>query len=275
MKIITWNVNGIRSRVFNNNTSVQIGKVKNVEVEDGSPMAKILELEPDIICLQETRCDTSQGSRFKIAGFKSVFNESKGVCARSANRYSGTCVFIKEHLEVEKIETQIPNYHDTEGRIIILYLKDFILITVYAPNSGTNYDKKVEFINCMLEFLISQTKSVIFCGDLNIAKSTHFDITKAKEGPGIYKHELAFYDDLLTIGFTDAIKDDPVIFTWWDPRAKKIDGIACTRHANKGWRLDYFFTKGINKVSSKVFKNIGETNPLGSDHAPVFLLTEH
>ena len=274
MKIITWNVNGIRSRIFNEKTSSQIGKIKDIQVEEGSPISKILELQPDIICLQETRCDTAQGSRFKIQGFKSFFNESKEIDARSANRYSGTVVFVREEIEIEKIETQIPDYEDTEGRIIILHLKESIVVSVYAPNSGTNYDKKINFMNCMIDFLNCQTKNIVFCGDLNIAKQVHFDISKAKEGPGIYKHELDFYDDLLTIGFTDAIKDDPIVFTWWDPRAKKIDGIACTRHANKGWRLDYFFTKGINKVSSKVFKHIGETNPLASDHAPVFLLAE-
>lgn len=274
MKIVTWNVNGIRSRIFSEKTSAQIGKTKDVEIEENSPISKILELQPDIICLQETRCDTSQGNRFKISGFKSFLNESKENGPRSANRYSGTAVFIKEEIEIIKIETQIPDYEDTEGRIIILHMKEFILVSVYAPNSGSNYNKKINFIDSMINFLNSQTKNVIFCGDLNIAKQVHFDISKVKEGPGIYKHELDFYDDLLTIGFIDAIKDDPVVFTWWDPRAKKIDGIACTRHANKGWRLDYFFTKGINKVSSKVFKHIGETNPLASDHAPVFLLAE-
>ena len=270
MKVVTWNVNGIRSRIFNDKTSAQIGKTKDVVVESGSAMEEILSLNPDIICLQETRCEVSQGNRFKIQGFKSFFNESKGESHRGPNRYSGTCIFYSDKLTPIKIETRISDYEDTEGRIIIMYFEDFIIVTVYAPNSGSNYEKKKTFILAMIDFLKDHDK-IIFCGDLNIGHSVHFDKTKVKPSPGIYPHELKFYDDLLKNGFIDTIKNDDIVYTWWDPRTKKIDGIACTRQANKGWRLDYFFTKGINEVSSKVYKSIGERNPLCSDHAPVLL----
>ena len=145
MKIVTWNVNGIRSRIFNDKTSAQIGKVKDVLVQEGSSMSQILDLNPDIITLQETRCDTQQGARFKIPGFKSFFNESKETEHRGPNRYSGTCLFISEKIDIEKIEYSIDGYNDTEGRIVILYLKDTVLLGVYAPNSGTNYEKKIKF----------------------------------------------------------------------------------------------------------------------------------
>ena len=274
MKIVSWNVNGIRSRIFNDKTSAQIGKVKDILIENGSPISQILELEPDIIFLQETRCDTTNGSRFKIPNFNSYFNESKENDHRGPNRYSGTCAYISENLMIKNIRYDIPDYNDTEGRIIIIELEETLLVSVYAPNSGTNYDKKIDFNEKMLNFLNNSTKKIIFCGDLNMAKDTHFDKDKQKPGPGTYKHELQFYDELINIGFVDTIFEDSIVYTWWDPRAKKIDGLACTRHANKGWRLDYFFTRGFNKVASKVFKTIGETNPLGSDHAPIFLITE-
>ena len=237
-------------------------------------MSQVIELKPDIICLQETRCDSKQGSRFKIPGFKSFFNESNESDTRGPNRYSGTSIFVSESINIESLEYSIEGYNDTEGRIIVLNLKDLVIISIYAPNSGTNYSKKIEFNKAMLNFLNIQTKKVIFCGDLNVAKDTHFDKSKTKPGPGTFPHELQFYDDLIKIGYTDTIFEDPIVYTWWDPRAKKINGIASTRYFNKGWRLDYFFTKGINKVSSKVYKNIGETNPLGSDHAPIFLITD-
>lgn len=274
MKVVSWNVNGIRSRIFNDKTSTQIGKVRDVFIEEGSPMSQVLDLNPDIITFQETRCDTQQGSRFKIPGFKSFFNESKESGHRGPNRYSGTCIFISDSIEIESVEYSIDGYNDTEGRIIILNLKEFVLIAVYAPNSGSNYEKRIIFNEAILKFLSSIDKNVIFCGDLNMAKDTHFDKTKTKPGPCTYHHELQHYDDLIKIGYIDTIKDDSTIYTWWDPRAKKIDGIACTRQGNKGWRLDYFFTKGINKVSSKVYKFIGETNPLASDHAPVLLIID-
>jgi exodeoxyribonuclease III len=274
MKVVTWNVNGIRSRIFNNKTSSEIGKVKDISVEADSPMQKILELNPDIITLQETRCDTKQGNRFKIPGFKSFFNESKESEHRGPNRYSGTCFYISDKIEIEKIDNTIDNYNDTEGRILILHMKEVIILSVYAPNSGTNYEKRIYFDEAILNFLNSQNKNLIFCGDLNMAKDTHFDKTKVKPGPCFYPHELSQYDKLINMGFRDTIFEDEIIYTWWDPRTKKIDGIASTRKANKGWRLDYFFTKGMNKVSSKVYKNIGETNPLASDHAPVLLTIE-
>lgn len=274
MKIISWNVNGIRSRIFNDMTSTQIKNYKIIKHDACSPMQEILDLKPDIICLQETRCDEINGDKFKIDNFKSFFNPSKEKDHRGPNRYSGTAVFISESIEIENIEIQIPGYNDTEGRIIIIHTIDTVVISVYAPNSGSNYDKKIIFIDAMLNYLNNINKKVIFCGDLNIAHDVHFDKSKVNPSPGIYEHELKFYYDLLDIGFKDCIENDPIVYTWWDQRAKKENGIPCTRVANKGWRLDYFFAKRFNKVSNKVYKNIGERNPLSSDHAPIFLITE-
>jgi len=275
MKIITWNVNGIRSRIFNDKISSKL-KGENITPIPDSPIDLILkEHSPDLICLQETRCGITKSEKIKIDGYKSFFNESKLDGARSCDRYSGTAIFYKENLNVLNIETSIPGYQDNEGRIIIMYLDHFTIVNVYAPNSGTNYDSKIKFMDEMLSFLNQLEGKVIFCGDLNVAVSTHFDRTSVEPSPGIYPHEINFYTQLC-INFKDSISsDDDIIYTWWDLRQKKENGMSVCRNRNKGWRLDYFFTKNINQASSICLKHIGENNlgiPLASDHAPVLLI---
>jgi len=275
LKIITWNVNGIRSRIFNEKISSKLKKNAIIDIQEKSPIDTLLkEQDPDIICLQETRCSIAISENFKIPGYKSYFNESKSIGARAPERYSGTCIFYKEHLNLIDIQEQIPGYEDTEGRIIVANFENFVVINVYAPNSGSNYDKKIIFIETMLSFLNSLDGRVIFCGDLNIAVSTHFDIKSTIAMPGIYPHELEFYDLLIKINYRDCIENDEIVFTWWDTRRAKENGMSVARNRNEGWRLDYFFTKNINQGSSKCLKHIGENNeniPLASDHAPVIL----
>lgn len=277
MKIITWNVNGIRSRVFNDKISSKLKKNTDIFPQESSAIQNLLsEFNPDILCIQETRCSLEKSKLICIPGYKSFFNESKLDGARSADRYSGTAVFYKEDLNVINIMIDLPGYEDKEGRVIRVILKDFILITVYAPNSGTNFDNKINFMNSMLEYLNTISEPVVFCGDLNVAISTHFDRSAVAEMPGTYNHEIEFYNNLLSIGYIDTIKNDDIIYTWWDPRQKKENGMAITRNRNKGWRLDYFFTKNFinNQIASRCLKHIGENRlsiPLSSDHAPVIL----
>lgn len=276
MKIITWNVNGIRSRIFNEKISSKLKKDETISPKDNSPFKKLLdEHTPDIFCIQETRCSVINAQKITVPGYKSFFNESKMTDARAPDRYSGTAVFYKDNMNVLDISTELPGYDDTEGRVIIISFETFKCITVYAPNSGTNYNNKISFMDAMIDYLNNVTEPVVLCGDLNVAVSTHFARTKVPECPGIYPHELEFYDNLKTIGYIDAIKDD-IIYTWWDPRQRKENGMAITRNRNKGWRLDYFFTKNFkfNQIASRCLKHIGENNegiPLASDHAPVIL----
>jgi exodeoxyribonuclease-3 len=277
MKIITWNVNGIRSRIFNEQISSKLKKNEVICPQESSPMKKLIDdYSPDVICIQETRCGLENAKKISIPGYKSLFNESKLDGARAADRYSGTAVFYRENMNVLEISTTFPGYEDPEGRVITITFESFTCITVYAPNSGTNFDNKIYFMDAMIEYLNNINGPVVFCGDLNVAISTHFDKTLVAEGPGYYKHELEFYTNLQDIGYIDAIKDDDIVYTWWDPRARKENGIAATRNRNKGWRLDYFFTKNFNsnQIVSKCLKHIGENNeslPLASDHAPVLL----
>lgn len=281
IRIITWNVNGLRSRVFNNKISAQLPKKKIYTPEEGSAMYNLIKnYDPIIVCLQETRCDEQLGKLACIPDYNSYFNSSKLTDARGANRYSGTAIYTK--LIPINIEYTVPDYIDMEGRIMIMYFEQFIVINVYSPNSGTNYDNKIIFQRAILNFIlfkinqIPETK-IIYCGDFNMAIDTHFDKNKVKPMPGIYKHELDYYDELLNIGLKDS-KDtgDNLIFTWWDQRSKKIVNPETNketnilRYKNRGWRLDYIFTININLSESYVLKHIGEEYcPHSSDHAPV------
>ena len=122
MKVITWNVNGIRTKIFNKLSSAKISKEHQIFPDVISPISNILKLDADFICLQETWCSELNGKKFNINGYNSVFNESKHEQqARNANRYSGTCIFYKETFKPICIEYQIPGYNDDEGRIIILH----------------------------------------------------------------------------------------------------------------------------------------------------------
>jgi len=278
MKIISWNLNGIRSRIFNDKISSQIKNIKCITPDESSPINKLItEYDPDIFCFQETRCEVSRGADIVIPGYKSYFNESKLDGARAGARYSGTAVYYKEKLTCINVDINIPGYEDLEGRIIIMHFEDFIIVNVYAPNSGTNYENKILFMDNMIKFLNSQEQPVIFCGDMNIAIDTHFDKTKVKPSPGLYKHELDFHCNLKNIGYIDCISsEDEIIYTWWDPRQKKENGMSMVRNRNKGWRLDYFFIRNFdenNRISSKSLKYIGENKfiPCASDHSPVLL----
>lgn len=276
ISVVTWNVNGIRSRIFNDKISSQIPKNKSYFPNQHSPILNLInETNADIICLQETRCDIKNGLYAHINGYFSYFNESKLENARGPNRYSGTAIYSK--VEPYKIEYNVPEYDDKEGRIMIAYYNDFILINVYSPNSGTNYDNKILFQDALLNFINNLNTKIIYCGDFNIAIDTHFDKFSVPEMPGTYKHELDYYKRLIDKGFIDSkSENDNIIYTWWNQKSKKILNpntnieINLARYNNKGWRIDYIFTKNFKNSSSYVLKHIGEEyNIQASDHAPV------
>ena len=282
LKIITWNVNGIRSRIFNNKICSELPKLQFYYPEEESSMANLIkETNPDIICIQETRCDEQNGKFAIIEDYNSYFNSSKLEKARGPNRYSGTAIYSK--IEPNKILYNVPGYDDQEGRIIIAYYTDFIVINVYSPNSGTNYNNKILFQNALFNFVNNINEKIIYCGDFNIAIDTHFDQSTVSEMPGLYKHELDYYKKLIDNGFTDSKSDDDkIIYTWWDQRSRKVINakinkqINLSRYENKGWRIDYIFTKNFANSNSKVLKHIGEEYcPHASDHAPVYAIINY
>ena len=201
MKVATWNVNGIRTRIFDSldnanyektqrSLKKQTGSCNNYrKILPSSSLENLLKYDIDFLCFQETRCSIELSNSLKIDNYKSVFNESKLTGARQAQRYSGTCIFYKEKYEcrISKIEYQIPKYNDEEGRIVLMYLDNNtkLIINVYVPNSGTNLENRKLFQTAMLEFLSDCLKNsieIIYCGDFNVAykdSDIHFNYEKS------------------------------------------------------------------------------------------------
>jgi exodeoxyribonuclease III len=121
----------------------------------------ISEYNPDILCFQETRCDSKTAeSLFKFPEYHQFWNSSKGLDARSGNRYSGTCLWSKD--KPEKIIYDIPDLNDTEGRIIIAEYSEFIIINTYVPNSGSNFEYRINIWNTSIKKYHSQS-NILCC----------------------------------------------------------------------------------------------------------------
>jgi exodeoxyribonuclease-3 len=296
MKIITWNVNGIRTKIFNKKTSQQLSTKSEVLVDEYSPIQNLLSKEPDFMCFQETRCSIENGKKFKIPGYNSLFNQSNGEGARSCNRYSGTCIFYKDTLNPISVENQIPGYIDNEGRIIIMHFENFTIINVYTPNSGTNFQNRLQWQECMLNYLKTLQNTVYYVGDLNVAwreSDVHFHI---KESPtyrkriddtlvGFLPEERSWIHELIGEGFVDSYMnvedkyDKFSGFTYWDARSRKIAGLPGARYNRHGWRLDYIFVKNKQIIDSLTMSNIGveyidSGESQSSDHCPLFTETD-
>lgn len=247
MKLISWNVNGIRAAI-------------------GKGFASFFEqVNADIFCIQETKMQEGQID-LNFAGYTTYLNSAikKG--------YSGTAIFTKEKplsvtYGIGKEE------HDQEGRVITAEYKEFYLVNCYTPNSKRELERldyRMVWEDEMRNYLkkLDATKPVILCGDLNVAHE-EIDIKNPKtnhHNAGFTDEERNKMTELLTAGFTDSFrhlyptKTDS--YTWWsymrDARSKNV-----------GWRIDYFI------VSNRIAKNIQESTIyseiMGSDHCPVGL----
>lgn len=244
MKIISWNVNGIRS--------IMRKDLWYPFVESETP---------DIICLQEVRASKDQ------INFNETFNKEYPFQFHNVHKtkkgYSGTSILSK----TEPIKTWSPEF-DTEGRVLVAEYADFVLICVYVPNSGSRFDYRVkEWDVLFLSFLQSFSKKLIIGGDFNIAKDS-IDIynPKIKNVAGVTPEERENFSKLLEIFVDSFRKKNPqtVKFSWWSNMHQ-------ARSKNNGWRIDYFL------VSSEIdFKNADIlTHIMGSDHAPVVLVLDH
>ncbi len=247
MKLISWNVNGIRACVGKN------------FMEDFN------KLDADFFCLQETKMQEGQ-LELELPGYHQYWNyaQKKG--------YSGTAIFAKEEPLSVSYGIGIQE-HDTEGRVITLEYDNFYLVTVYTPNSQNELkrlDYRMEWENAFREYLnaLKSRKGVIVCGDMNVAHQ-EIDLKNPKtnrRNAGFTDEERQKMTELLETGFVDSFRyfypNQENIYSWWSYRFK-------AREKNAGWRIDYFLVS--ENLASEMKDAKIHTDILGSDHCPVEL----
>lgn len=250
MRIISWNVNGLRANVKKGGFDWFLNE------------------SPDIFCLQEVKAEAEQleeGVR-NPPGYFSFFDHSKG-----RKGYSGVAIYSK--IAPEKVEYGLGSKEfDQEGRFLAVFFKDFVLLNIYFPNGGggpERLDFKLKYYDLFLTYINKLKKKgheVIFCGDVNTAHA-EIDLARPKENEentGFLPVERAWLDKVVKAGYSDVFRhfnpDVKGAYTYWDMKT-------FARERNVGWRIDYFFAtektlKKIDKV--RIFDEI-----LGSDHCPI------
>ena len=247
MRLVSWNVNGIRA-------CVQKGFLDFFQ-----------EIDADIFCIQESKMQAGQLD-LELEGYHQYWNyaEKKG--------YSGTAIFTKKEPISVSYGIGIEE-HDKEGRVITLEFDDFYMITVYTPNSQNELARlpyRMTWEDAFLAYLkkLEETKPVVFCGDLNVAHK-EIDLKNPKsnrKNAGFTDEEREKFSVLLENGFVDTFRhfypDMENIYSWWSYRFS-------ARAKNAGWRIDYFVVSECLKdrlVDAKILTEI-----MGSDHCPVLL----
>lgn len=247
MKLISWNVNGLRAAVTK-------GFIDSFN-----------ELDADIFCLQETKLQPHQ-IELELPGYEQFWNSAvkKG--------YSGTAVFtrIKPIAVTNGIGIE---EHDQEGRVITAEYDNFYLVCCYTPNSQrelARLDYRMTWEDAFREYLLEldKKKPVILCGDLNVAHN-EIDLKKPKtnrKNAGFSDEERAKMTELLESGFTDTFRylypDAVDEYSWWSYMGK-------ARDRNVGWRIDYFITS--KRLDDKIKAAKIHQQIFGSDHCPVEL----
>ena len=250
MRLISWNVNGLRACV---------GK---------GFLDFFHEIRADAVCLQETKMQPDQLT-LELDGYEQYWNSAvkKG--------YSGTAVFTKLRPISVKNGMDIPE-HDTEGRVITCEYENFYLVTVYTPNAQSELarlDYRMTWDDAFREYLLEldAKKPVIVCGDMNVA---HKEIDLKNPGPnrgsaGFTDEEREKFTRLLNAGFTDTFRylhpDLVGAYSWWSYRFK-------ARQNNAGWRIDYFLVS--DRIRDKIVTASILPEVMGSDHCPVMLEIE-
>ena len=247
MKLISWNVNGIRA-------CVQKGFLDFFK-----------DVDADIFCIQESKMQEGQ-LELELEGYHQYWNyaEKKG--------YSGTAIFTKQEPISVQYDIGIEE-HDHEGRVITLEFEDFYMVTVYTPNSQEGLkrlDYRMQWETDFLAYLkkLEEKKGVIFCGDLNVAHQ-EIDLKNPKtnrKNAGFTDEERAKFGEVLKSGFIDTFRyfypDVKDVYSWWSYRFS-------ARAKNAGWRIDYFCVSECLKDRLEDAKIL--TDVLGSDHCPVQL----
>lgn len=248
MKLISWNVNGLRACLTK-------GFIDFFERE-----------QADIFCVQETKMQEGQ-AEINPEGYLQFWN--------SADRkgYSGTAVFSK--IPPLAVQYDIGHeVHSHEGRTITLEYEDFYLVNCYTPNAQTELKRlsyRMEWEDDFRAYLLglSQKKPVILCGDLNVAHQ-EIDLKNPKSNrgnAGFSDEERGKMTELLASGFTDSFRylypDAEGIYSWWSYRFR-------AREKNAGWRIDYFIVSDC--LRSNIQDSLIYTDVFGSDHCPVGLI---
>lgn len=248
MKLISWNVNGLRACLTK-------GFLDFFEKE-----------QADIFCVQETKMQEGQ-AEIQLDGYEQFWNsaDKKG--------YSGTAVFTK----IKPLSVQYDigiEAHSHEGRTITLEFEDFYLVNCYTPNAQQELARlsyRMEWENDFREYLksLAGTKPVILCGDLNVAHQ-EIDLKNPKtnrKNPGFSDEERGKMTELLGSGFTDSFRylypDKTEAYSWWSYRFQ-------ARAKNAGWRIDYFIVS--DSLRDKISDSVIYSDILGSDHCPVGLI---
>lgn len=252
MKLISWNVNGLRA------------------VAKKGAFDAIFETNADIICLQETKAHPEQLPEEvrSPAGYFSYFDHSK-----IKKGYSGVAIYSK--IKPQKLEYGLGiAKFDDEGRTLVAYYKDFVLLNVYFPNGGGGPDRleyKMEYYAAFLKFIEKLRKSgknIVFCGDVNTAHM-EIDLAHPKENKntsGFLPFERAWIDEVMQKGYIDTFRffypNAKEKYSWWDMKTY-------ARDRNIGWRIDYFFVS--EGLKNKIKKAEILSNITGSDHCPISL----
>lgn len=247
MKLVSWNVNGIRACLKKG-------------FEDF-----FKEADADIFCIQETKCQEGQ-VELELPGYEQYWNY--------ANRrgYSGTAVFTK-HKPVSVAYGIGLEEHDKEGRVITLEFDSFYLVTVYTPNSQNELARlsyRLDWERDFLQYLmdLDEKKPVIACGDLNVAHQ-EIDLKNPKsnrKNPGFTDEEREAFTNLLEHGFIDTFRyfypELEGAYSWWSYRFH-------AREKNAGWRIDYFLASA--SMENVLLEASIDSQVMGSDHCPVEL----
>ena len=247
MKLISWNVNGLRA-------CVQKGFLDIFK-----------ELDADMFCIQESKLQEGQIS-LELEGYHQYWNYAikKG--------YSGTAIFTRREPMSVAYGIGIEE-HDQEGRVITLEFAEFYLVTVYTPNSQSELarlDYRMQWEDAFLSYLkgLEEKKPIVFCGDLNVTHK-EIDLKNPKtnrKNAGFTDEERGKFSTLLGQGFIDTYRyfypDQEGIYSWWSYRFQ-------ARKKNAGWRIDYFCVS--ESLKEKLVDAKIHTEIMGSDHCPVEL----
>lgn len=250
MKLISWNVNGLRAVLKKNFVDF------------------VLDSDPDILCLQETKARPEQVDLpLELGHYRSYWNSAEKA------GYSGTAIFTKTEPNDVRLGCGSEE-GDSEGRVITLEYPDYFLVTVYTPNAKNELARlpyRIEWdiaFRTFLKNLEAEGKPVVMCGDLNVAHE-EIDLARPKQNrksAGFSDEERAGFSELVKAGFVDTFRhfhpEKTEAYSWWSYRGG-------ARAKNVGWRIDYWCVS--ESLSPKLKSASINDDVMGSDHCPVSL----